>query len=100
MFLCGRVWLPVLEALASGVPVIASNTSSLPEVVGDAGIMVDPQNVPSIAAAIKTVVTDERLRTQLKTAGSERAKLFSWRRSAEAMLEIFEQASRRKRGST
>jgi glycosyltransferase involved in cell wall biosynthesis len=92
--------LPVLEAMASGVPVIASNTSSLPEVVGDAGILVDPQSVASIATAMKTLVTDEHLKTRLRIAGPARAKMFSWRRSAEDMLEIFEQVSGSKRSAT
>jgi glycosyltransferase involved in cell wall biosynthesis len=82
--------LPVLEALASGVPVIASNTSSLPEVVGEAGIMVDPYSVSSIATAIRTLVADEDLKMSLRIAGPERAGMFSWRRSARALLDIFE----------
>jgi glycosyltransferase involved in cell wall biosynthesis len=87
--------LPVLEALASGVPVIASNTSSLPEVVGDAGILVDPQSVASIATAMKTLVTDEQLHLQLRKAGPARARLFSWKRSAEELLRVFEEVDQR-----
>lgn len=83
--------LPVLEALASGVPVIASNTSSLPEVVGDAGILVDPQSVASIATAMKTLVADEQLQMQLRKAGPARARMFSWKRSAEELLRVFEE---------
>ena len=66
--------LPPLEAMACGTPVITSNTSSLPEVVGDAGIMVDPLDVKALADAIERVVTDDTLRSDLRARGIERPR--------------------------
>jgi glycosyltransferase involved in cell wall biosynthesis len=69
---------PPLEAMANGTPVITSKISSLPEVVGDAAITVDPYNVDEIADAMKTVLTDAALRDRLIASGRQRARLFSW----------------------
>lgn len=74
--------LPPLEALACGTPVLVSNVTSLPEVVGDAGLLVDPTDVPAIAHALGTIVNDAALRARLKQSGLERAKNFSWDRCA------------------
>jgi glycosyltransferase involved in cell wall biosynthesis len=82
--------IPPLEAMACGTPVIASNASSLPEVVGDAGILVDPYNVDEIAEAIYKVVSDGKLREQMRRKGLERAKLFSWKKAAQQTLQILE----------
>lgn len=83
--------LPPLEAMACGCPVITSNTSSLPEVVGDAGIMVDPHDVDALADAMERVLTDESLREDMRRRGLERAKRFSWQRSAREMWDIYEE---------
>jgi alpha-1,3-rhamnosyl/mannosyltransferase len=75
--------LPVLEALACGTPVIASNRSSLPEVVGEAGVLVDPTDTGAMADAMQRVLEDDRLQSRLSAAGPEQARSFTWRRTAE-----------------
>lgn len=70
--------LPPLEAMACGTPVITSNTSSLPEVVGDAALAVDPENVAALARAMKAAADDDSLRIRLSAAGALRAAEFSW----------------------
>ncbi len=70
--------LPALEGMACGVPVVVSNTTSLPEVVGDAGLLVDPCDPGSIAAGLTRALTDESLRSTLRERGLERAQLFNW----------------------
>ena len=82
--------LPVLEAMASGVPVIASNTSSLPEVVGDAGILVNPLTVSAIAEAMHHVLSDRDTQARLRQLGPQRARSFSWANSAAKLLQVFE----------
>lgn len=82
--------LPPLEAMACGCPVITSNTSSLPEVVGDAGILVNPYDVDEIAKAIDLILSNENLRNELKEKGLEQAKNFSWRKTAEGTLKVYE----------
>ena len=81
--------LPVLEAMAHGVPVIASNTSSLPEVAGEAAVLVEPTNTEEIAAAIGRVVTDQALQEHLRRAGPARANRFNWKSSAERLVGVF-----------
>ncbi|MBN2157994.1 MAG: glycosyltransferase family 4 protein [Spirochaetes bacterium] len=78
--------LPVLEAMQCGCPVITSNTSSLPEVAGDAAIMVDPEDVEGLAEAMEKVLRNPSLRKNLSKKGLERARLFSWEKSARALL--------------
>jgi glycosyltransferase involved in cell wall biosynthesis len=80
--------LPALEAMACGTPVLAANTSSLPEVVGAAGLLVDPQRVDEIAAAMQRLLADESLRADLGRRGRERAALFSWDRCARETLAV------------
>jgi glycosyltransferase involved in cell wall biosynthesis len=82
--------LPVLEAMACGAPVITSNTSSLPEVVGDAGIMIDPHDEQALAVAIQRIVADARRRAHLSEQGLQQAQKFSWRRTAELTLRTYE----------
>jgi len=82
--------LPCLEAMACGCPVVTSNTTSLPEVVGDTGILIDPLNPREIAAAIVAVLTDPTRRSLMASRGLERAKLFTWKHTAEKMLEIID----------
>ena len=70
--------LPALEGMACGVPVVVSNTTSLPEVVGDAGLLVEPNDTDSIAAGLRRALTDEPLRAELRRRGLERARRFNW----------------------
>ncbi|MDD2486635.1 MAG: glycosyltransferase family 1 protein, partial [bacterium] len=81
--------LPPLEAMACGCPVITSNVSSLPEVVGDAGIMVAPDDTDGLAEAMARVLGDKDLMRQMSLRGLEQAGQFSWERTARQMLDIF-----------
>ncbi|MEE4193530.1 MAG: glycosyltransferase family 1 protein [Halieaceae bacterium] len=83
--------LPVLEAMQHGVPVIASSTSSLPEVAGDAGLLINPYSVPELAAAIRQIVHDKELHAELSKRAQDRAEHFSWQRAAEETLQLFEE---------
>jgi glycosyltransferase involved in cell wall biosynthesis len=74
--------LPVLEAFASGVPVVTSTTTSLPEVAGDAALLVDPLDIDALAAAMVALLEDRALASRLRTAGLARARLFTWARCA------------------
>lgn len=82
--------LPVLEAMACGTPVITSNTSSLPEVAGEAALLVDPYNVEEIAAAMRYVLDDPDLAQELRIRGLERAKEFTWEKTARQTISIYE----------
>ena len=84
--------LPVLEAMAFGVPVIVSNISSLPEVAGDAGILVDPRDDRSISKALERLLADEQLRKSLGERGQQRARSFSAREFALKHLEVYRAA--------
>jgi glycosyltransferase involved in cell wall biosynthesis len=79
---------PVLEAMACGTPVITSNCSSLPEVAGDAAILVDPLQISAITAAMQQMLVDEPGRSHLKAAGLARAREFSWQRTAARTAEV------------
>jgi len=83
--------LPILEAMACGVPVITSNVTGCPEIAGDAAFLVDPRNTKEIAKAIRQLSNDESLRHQLIQKGLKRAGEFSWEKSANKHLEVFEQ---------
>lgn len=83
--------LPILEAMATGTPVITSNLSSLPEVAGNAGILIDPLNVDEISNAIQDVITDSNYRQKLINAGFEQVKYFTWNRSAQQLKSIYEE---------
>ncbi len=87
--------LPLLEAMACGVPVVTSNVSSMPEVVADAGILVDPHSVDALADGLQRVVTDRSLHDELSRKGLERAKLFTWDRTARETLAVYERAAAR-----
>ena len=83
--------LPPLEAMAHGTPVIPSNLSSMPEAVGDAAVLVNPENVFEIARGLQRVLLDETLREQLRRRGREQAARFSWDQSARHVLAIYHQ---------
>ncbi len=85
--------LPPLEAMGSGTPVITSNVSSLPEVVGNAAMLVNPENVFEIARGIREVLLNERLRAELVGRGYERARQFSWANTAREVLQIYREAA-------
>lgn len=82
---------PVLEAMTYGVPVVTANTSSLPEVGGDAALYADPHDPAQIAAQVRRVVEDTELRTRLIRDGLARAREFSWRRAGEATLKVYDE---------
>lgn len=86
--------LPVLEAMACATPVVCSNVSSLPEVAGDAALLVDPLDTGSLAEAIGRIATDEGLRQTLVERGLRRVRCFSWRRCAQETLQILEDVGR------
>ena len=81
--------LPPLEAMASGTPVITSGVSSLPEVVGDAAMLVNPENVFDIARGIKEVLLNRELRESLIAKGKVHAASYSWERTAGEVLQIY-----------
>lgn len=83
--------IPVVEAMACGIPVIVSNTSSLPEIVGEAGLKVDPENVDQIEQAIRITISDQRLRDQLIKAGLKKAKMYNWDKMARKVLRVFKE---------
>jgi glycosyltransferase involved in cell wall biosynthesis len=85
--------LPPLEAMACGTPVITSNVSSLPEVVGDAGLTVDPTDIYELANAMSRALQDRALREQMVNSGLARASEFTWLRSARQLRDIYKQIS-------
>jgi glycosyltransferase involved in cell wall biosynthesis len=85
--------LPPLEAMAHGTPVVTSNTSSLPEVVGNAAVLVNPENVFEIMRALHRVLLDRPLRDKLKMRGYEQAKRFSWDASARQILRTYHEVA-------
>lgn len=85
--------LPPLEAMACGCPVVSSNTSSLPEVMGEAGIMVDPYDTDGLAQAMREVLTNRKLRDEMVRKGLEQAKKFSWERAAEQTQEVYDKVA-------
>lgn len=86
--------LPLLEALDHGTPVVTSNVSSMPEVAGDAGLLVDPLSIDSIAHALLRIAQEPRLRASLAARAKPQAARFSWDRAAAATLQVFEDARR------
>jgi glycosyltransferase involved in cell wall biosynthesis len=88
--------LPPLEAMACGTPVITSTTSSLPEVVGKAGLLVDPMNVEALASAMERAYADTDLQAELRSAGLARARAFSWQQTASATVDSYWRALRRR----
>ncbi len=86
--------LPPLEAMAHGTPVVTSNTSSIPEVVGNAAVMVNPENVFDIQRALYRVLLDQNLREKLKARGVEQARKFSWDESVGRMLQVYREVAK------
>ncbi len=85
--------LPMLEAMACGIPVISSNSFCTPEIVEDAGLFSNPKNIDDICANIQRLIKDENLRNELGSNGVKRAKNFSWKNTAEKLLDLYEQTS-------
>jgi glycosyltransferase involved in cell wall biosynthesis len=81
--------LPILEAMASGVPVIASNTSSMPEVAGDAAILVDPRHPQALAEGLRRILAETALRESLQQKGLQQASRFSWEAAAQKTLAVY-----------
>jgi glycosyltransferase involved in cell wall biosynthesis len=89
--------LPPLEAMACGTPVVCSHVSSLPEVVGDAAVIVNPENVFDIARGMKEILLDDNLRKRLIARGLEQVRQFSWERTASQVLQAYEEVAYKKR---
>jgi glycosyltransferase involved in cell wall biosynthesis len=85
--------LPPLEAMACGTPVVVSNATSLPEVVGEAGVLVSPTDDAALASALRGVLEDEPFALNLRQAGLEQAARFSWRRMALETLRCYEEVA-------
>ena len=83
--------LPLLEAMACGVPVIASNSSSLPEVAGEAALLVDPISVQALVGAMRRVLDDRGLREEMRERGLQRARRFTWEEAARRTVEVYEE---------
>lgn len=92
--------MPVLEAMTCGCPVVCSNTSSLPEVAGEAALLVDPTDAEGLADAIHAVLEDPELRQRLMSCGAERARRFSWRRHTVETLAVLHRVHMQLRNST
>ena len=82
--------LPVLEAMACGTPVVTSSVSALPEVAGDAALLVDPKDVAALTEAMERALADEALRADLRARGIQRAREFSWEKAARETVEVYE----------
>ena len=92
--------LPVLEAMAAGVPVLTSDRSSLPEVAGDAAVLVDPGSIESIRAGLARLLAEPGLRERLGAAGAARERTFTWERTARETLEAYHEAAGGRTGPT
>ena len=84
--------LKILEAMARGCPVIAANAASIPEVVDGAGLLVEPRSPDAIAAAVRQLLTDPDLQTELRTAGPRRAEAFGWKAAGQALIGAYRDA--------
>lgn len=93
-FILASLWegfgIPVVEAMACGTPVIVSDVSSLPEVVGDAGLLVNPESETEIEQAIRLLITDKKLHNRLSKRAVEQAKKFSWQKMAKEVIDVLE----------
>jgi len=86
--------IPLVEAMSCGCPIVCSNTTSLPELVGDAAVLVNPYDVEGLANAIWRVLNDRDLRADLVAKGLARARHFSWEKAARQTLQVYRQAFR------
>lgn len=86
--------IPVVDAMTCGVPVIVSNVSSLPEVVGKAGLLINPYSVDQIEQAIRAIASDRKLRAQKSKEALERSKKFTWQQMAKTVLGVFEEVAK------
>ena len=84
--------IPIVEAFYAETPVITSNVTSMPEIAGDAALLVDPFSIKSISSAMLKIASDEQLQKELIKKGRERKKLFSWQKSADKLWEAMEKA--------
>lgn len=91
--------LPVLEAMTAGVPVVASNRGALPEVLGDAGLLIDPERADDLASALDRIVSDDAFAQACAARGVERARRFSWRETAAQVVDVYRQAVERRTGA-
>ena len=85
--------IPILEAMSCGVPVLTSTTSCVPEVAGDAAILIDPYSVEAIADGMEQICNDSELQADLRRRGVERASEFNWKKAAEQTLNVYQQAA-------
>ena len=83
--------IPVLEAMACGTPVVTSNISALPEVAGDAGLLVDPYDVDAISQALAELLESQERRDELARRGLERARRFTWHQVAEQTVRVYKE---------
>lgn len=90
--------LPLIEAMACGTPVIAANSSCLPEIVGEAGFIVEPYDVLKIAEYLETLIVNKSLRNEIIQKGFEQAEKFSWEKAAEETLEVFKAVYNERKG--
>ena len=81
--------LPLVEAMSYGLPILTSNSSAMPEVVGEAGILVDPLNAESIADGLRLLITDDRTRLDLAKKSIERAACFTWKKTVQIIWSLF-----------
>lgn len=91
--------MPIVEAMACGTPVITSNLSAMPETAGDSALLVNPDSVEEIAAAMHRITTDMELRARLRVRGLKRAQLFTWERTARMTLELYQEIAKRESAS-
>jgi len=92
--------IPVLEAMATGTPIISSNVSSIPEIAGSAGILLDPEDENGLAEAMRSIVQDEKLYQTLREKGLEQAKHFSWERSAKETIALYASLTKKRKKSS
>jgi glycosyltransferase involved in cell wall biosynthesis len=87
--------MPVLEAMAGGAPVLTSNRSALPEVAGDAAVLVDPEDTEALTGALRRMAADEGLRQELAVRGLARSRLFTWEKAARETWDVYGELMRR-----